>query len=67
MSGRRVTPGMRARRALAVDAALAAVLVLVLLTQASGLGVVAAVCLPLLLLGLLWIGAERVLRRLRSR
>lgn len=68
MSGARsLTPGARARRALAVDAALAAALALILLTQAAGLGVVAAISLPLLLLGLVWIGAERVLRRLRSR
>lgn len=67
MSERRLTPGARARRALAVDAALAAALALILLTQAAGLGVVAAVSLPLALAGLLWIGAERVLGRLRSR
>ncbi len=64
---RRLTPGARARRALAVDTALAAALALVLLTQAAGLGIVAAICLPLALLGLLWIGAERLVARLRRR
>ena len=54
---RRITPGARARRALAVEAALAAALALVLVTGAAGLGVVAAICLPLLLLGLLWLAA----------
>jgi hypothetical protein len=64
---RGLTPGARARRALAADAALAAALALILLTLAAGLGIVAAICLPPLLLGLLWIGAERLLARLRRR
>lgn len=64
---RRITPGARARRALALDALAALVLALLLLQLAAGLGVVAAVALPLLLLGLLWLGAERLLARLRPR
>jgi hypothetical protein len=64
---RRLTPGGRARRALAIDAAAAVVLALLLLQLAAGLGVVAAVVVPLLLVGLLWIGVERLLVRIRHR
>jgi hypothetical protein len=64
---RRMTPGARGRRALLVDALLALALALVVLTLAAGLGVVAFVCLPLLLLGLLWVGAERLARWIRLR
>lgn len=62
---RRLTPAVRARRALALDALAALVLALVLLTVAAGLGVVAAIALPLLVSGLLWVGVERLLLRLR--
>jgi hypothetical protein len=64
---RRITPGQRARRALLVDAVLAAALAVLLLQLTAGLGVVAFICLPLLILGLLWIGCERLLARLRLR
>jgi hypothetical protein len=64
---RRITPGQRARRALLVDAVLAAALAVLLLQLTAGLGVVAFICLPLLILGLLWIGCERLLARLRIR
>lgn len=67
MTARRITPGARARRALLADSALALVLALIVLELTAGLGVVAFVCLPLLLLGLLWVGGERLLRRLRPR
>lgn len=67
MSARRITPGARARRALLADSALALALALLVLELTAGLGVVAFACLPLLLLGLLWVGAERLLRRLRLR
>ncbi len=64
---RRITPGARARRALLVDALLALALALIVLMLSAGLGVVAFVCLPLLLLGLLWVGAERLFRRIGRR
>jgi hypothetical protein len=67
MTERRITPGRRARRALLVDAVLAALLAALLLQLSAGLGVVAFVCLPLLVLGLLWIACERLLARVRLR
>lgn len=63
MSGRALTPGARARRALLVDVILAAILAALALSLAAGLGVVAFFALPVLLIGLLWIGAERLVRR----
>jgi len=62
---RDVTPGARARRALLFDVCLAALLALVVLELAAGLGVVAFFALPLLLLGLAWILVEAAVRRLR--
>jgi len=67
MNTRRVTPGARARRALLIDSILAAAVAALTLSLAAGLGVVAFFALPLLLLGLLWIGLERLVLRLRSR
>lgn len=67
MSSRRVTPGARARRALLIDVVLAALLAAIALSFAAGLGVVAFFALPVLLLGLLWIGVERLALRLRRR
>jgi hypothetical protein len=64
---RRISPRARARRALLVDFLAAAVLATLVLSLAAGLGVVAFFGLPLLLIGLLWIGAERLLERLRHR
>jgi hypothetical protein len=61
------TPGARARRALLVDAIAAALLAALLLSLAAGLAVVAVVALPLLLIGLLWVGLERLALRLRRR
>jgi len=58
-----MTPGARARRALLVDVILAAIAAALALSLAAGLGVVAFFALPLLLVGLLWIGIERLLRR----
>jgi hypothetical protein len=59
----------RRRRGLAVDVLLAAAVAGVVLAALPGLGVVAWFALPLLLLGLIWIGAERALasRRRRAR
>ncbi len=64
---RRMTPGMRARRALLIDSLLALALALLVLELTAGLGVVAFFGLPLLLLGLLWVGAERLVARFRLR
>ncbi|HEX5526485.1 MAG TPA: hypothetical protein VFX44_04705 [Solirubrobacterales bacterium] len=66
MTPARITPGARARRALLVDAIAAAALAALALSLAAGLGVVAFFALPILLLGLAWIGAERLVRRLRG-
>lgn len=64
---RRITPGAEARRALLVDALAAVALAVLLLSLAAGLGVVGFFGLPLLAVGLLWIGGERLLGRIRSR
>jgi hypothetical protein len=67
MSARRLTPGARARRALLVDVVFAAAIAALALSFAAGLGVVAFFALPALLLGLLWLGVERLLRGLAGR
>ena len=64
---RRVSPDARRRRALLFDLIVAALLALVFLELAAGLGVVAFFALPVFLLGLLWLGAEALARRLRRR
>lgn len=64
MNARHLTPGARARRALLVDVIVAAAIATLVLSLAAGLGVVAFFALPLLLLGLLWVGLERLLPRL---
>lgn len=64
MSDRRLTPGARARRALLIDSILAAVIAALVLSLAAGLGVVAFFALPLLLVGLLSVGLERLVPRL---
>jgi hypothetical protein len=65
ISARRISPAARARRALLADLIAAIALAAVVLHLASGLGVVGFFGLPLLLAGLLWIGFERLLSRLR--
>jgi hypothetical protein len=65
MAPRRVTPGARARQALLVDAALALLVALLLLQLAAGLGVVAVIAIPTLLVGLVWLGLERLFARAR--
>lgn len=64
---RRISPGARARRALLIDTVAALVLAAIALSVAAGLGVVGFFGLPLLLLGLLWIGVERLVVRSRAR
>jgi hypothetical protein len=55
----------RARRTLVVDLILAAILAAVALTLAAGLGVIAFFCIPILLIGLIWLGVEKLVSRLR--
>ena len=64
---RRIAPGARARRTLLFDALAALALAALVLSLAAGLGVVGFFGLPVLLLGLAWIGLERLLRGRRSR
>jgi predicted PurR-regulated permease PerM len=66
-SGARITPGARARRALLVDSVAALLVALIALQLTAGLGVVAFFGLPVLLAGLVWIGVERLVRRIRLR
>jgi hypothetical protein len=63
----RISPGARARRALLVDLLLAIALAAVVLRLSAGLGVVGFFGLPLLVIGLIWIGAERFRTRFRTR
>jgi len=55
----------RARRRLLIDLVAAAVLAAVLLSLVAGLGVVAFFGVPLLLIGLVWLGLERLVTRIR--
>jgi hypothetical protein len=64
---RRPSPAVRARRALLVDLIAAAAFAAFALTLAAGLGVVAFVAIPVLLLGLLWVAAERLFAALGRR
>jgi hypothetical protein len=62
---RGISPAAAARRALLVDSLVAFGIAAIALKLAGGLGVVGFIGLPLLVLGLLWIGSERILARLR--
>jgi len=62
MAPRRIAPAARARRARLVDSMLALALALLVLRLAAGLGVVATIAIPALLVGLVWIGVERLVR-----
>ena len=57
----------RAKRALAVDLVIAAVISAAALSVAAGLGVIAFFAIPILLIGLLWIGIERLVSRIGRR
>lgn len=57
----------RARRALAIDVAMAAALAAIALSVAAGLGVIAFFGVPILLVGLLWIGVEKLVSHMRRR
>ena len=63
----RISPAARGRRALLVDLLAGALLALVALQLAAGLGVVGFFGLPLLALCLCGSGVERLLRRFSSR
>jgi hypothetical protein len=63
----RISPGARARRTLLFDFLIALAVAIVVLSLAAGLGVVGFFALPLFLIGLVWIGVEAGLRRLRRR
>jgi hypothetical protein len=63
----RISPGARARRALLVDSVAALLLAALVVQMTAGLGVAAAICLPVLLLGLAWIFAEQAQARTRLR
>jgi hypothetical protein len=67
VSARRISPAARARRGWLIDLIAAAILALLALGLTAGLGVVAFFGLPVLLLGLLWIGVERLVGRIRRR
>ena len=64
---RRISPAARSRRALLADLAAAVVFAAVVLNLAAGLGVIAFFGVPVLLVGLLWIGVERLLARIGPR
>ncbi len=57
----------RARRALAIDLAMATALAAFALIVAAGLGVIAFFAVPILLLGLVWIGVEKLVSHTRRR
>jgi uncharacterized membrane protein len=63
---RRISPEARARRALLADVLAALVLAGLALNLAAGLGVIGFFGLPVLVLGLAWIGIERLVRRRRG-
>jgi hypothetical protein len=62
---RRISPAARARRALLFDVLAAIALAVLVLSVAAGLGVVGFFGLPLLVLGLLWVGLESLRPRVR--
>jgi hypothetical protein len=64
---RRISPAALARRALLLDTIAAAGVAVIVLSIAAGLGVVGFFALPVLVLGLAWVGAERLIRRARQR
>jgi hypothetical protein len=64
---RDITPGARARRALLADLLVALGLALVVLLLAAGIGIVAVLALPVLLIGLSWIAVEAALRGVARR
>jgi hypothetical protein len=62
-----MSPAARERRELAVDLVAAALVAAAVLSLAAGLGVVAVFAFPALLVGLAWIGTERLTGRTRSK
>lgn len=64
---RRVSPGVARRRALVFDLLCAAMLALVALTVAAGIGVVGVGAVIVLLLALVWLALEALVARVRRR
>jgi membrane protein implicated in regulation of membrane protease activity len=64
---RDITPGAAARRALLADLAIAIGVALLALLLAAGIGVVAFVALPVLLILLAWIAIEALVSGARRR
>jgi uncharacterized membrane protein (DUF4010 family) len=64
---REITPGAAARRALLADLAIAIGIALLALLLAAGVGVVAFLALPVLLVLLAWIVIEAIVRSARRR
>jgi Flp pilus assembly protein TadB len=67
LSGRRISAAARARRALLADVVAAAVLAGIALTLSAGLGVVAVLALPVIVIGIASLLVEHLLGRLRRR
>jgi hypothetical protein len=65
MAPRRIAAGTRARRALLIDSAIALGVALLVIGLTAGLGVVAVIAVPVLLVGLAWVGLERLAGRVR--
>jgi len=63
----RQLPAAARRRALAIDLLAAAAIAAVAIALAAGVGVLGFVALPVLLVGLVWLGLEALARRLRAR
>jgi hypothetical protein len=64
---REIAPAARARRALLADLLVALGVALGVLLLAAGIGVVAVLALPTLLVGLSWVAVEAALRRAARR
>jgi uncharacterized protein (DUF58 family) len=67
MLPRNITPGQAARRALLGDLAIAALLTLVAIAFATGIGVVGFFALLILLAALIWIATEATVKALLRR
>lgn len=66
-SRRRISPRVARRRALVVDLACGALLAIVAIAIAAGIGVVGVGALIALLVALAWVGIEAALARVRPR
>ena len=64
---REISPGAAARRALLADVLIALGIALLVLLLAAGIGIVAFVALPTLLIVLAWIATETTVKGVRRR